>query len=160
MRWAHDAGIGNETRAEWQRRSAGIDGVLEAIRNRRVLVTDDYTVDDRFPDGRVNAEFLERAGIRSIAFAPMVGEATVLGVLAVFAPEPGRFGEQGAALLGALADLATIAIHNAELIRELGRSREETARRAETERSLREIASSLAVDTIHSLVRRGDLVGA
>ena len=56
--------------------------------------------------------------------------------------EPGRFGPRpGGDLLAALADLATIAIHNAELIRELGRSREETARRAETERTLREIAA-------------------
>ena len=55
----------------------------------------------------------------------------------------GRAGSatQDGALLAALADLATIAIHNAELIRELGRSREETSRRAETERTLREIAA-------------------
>ena len=73
----------------------------------------------------------------------MVGEATVLGTLAVFAPEVGRFGPQQGDLLAALADLAAIAIHNSELIRELGRSREETARRAETERSLREIAARI-----------------
>ena len=65
----------------------------------------------------------------------------MLGTLAVFASEPGRFGAEQAATLAALADLATIAIHNAELINELGRSREETARRAETERTLREIAA-------------------
>ena len=139
--WAHDAGIDDATREEWVRRAAGVDGVVLAIRERRVVVTDDYAADRRFPDGQVNQAFLERAGIRSIAFAPMVGEAVVLGTLAVFAGEAGRFGEQDAALLGALADLATIAIQNAELIAELARSREETARRAETERTLREIAA-------------------
>ena len=140
-RWAHDAGIDDATRDEWQRRAAGVDGVVLAIRERRVIVTDDYAADPRFPDGEVNRAFLERAGIRSIAFAPMVGEAVVLGTLAVFAGEAGRFRDQDAALLGALADLATIAIHNAELIAELASSREETARRAETERTLREIAA-------------------
>jgi PAS domain S-box-containing protein len=141
VRWAHDAGIAPAVRDEWRRRAAGIDGVLAAIRGRRVVLADDYATDERFPDGPANADFLGRAGIRSIAFAPMIGEATVLGTLAVFAPETGRFGREEADLLAALADLATIAMHNAELIRELGRSREETARRAETERSLREIAA-------------------
>ena len=141
VHWAYDAGIDDETRAEWQRRGAGGDGVFLAIRERRVVTTDDYCADERFADGAPIAEFFSEAGVRSIAFAPLIGEATVLGTLAVFASEPGRFGADQAATLAALADLATIAIHNAELINELGRSREETARRAETERTLREIAA-------------------
>ena len=141
VRWAHDAGIDDATRAEWQELGVGGPGVYLAIRERRVVVTDEYAADDRFPDGAPNREFFERAGIRSIAFAPLIGEAVVLGTLAVFSADVGRFGDQQAALLAALADLATIAIHNAELIRELGRSREEVTRRAETERTLREIAA-------------------
>ena len=91
---------------------------------------------------RPTRDFLSRAGIRSIAFAPLIGEATVLGTLVgVRAGARPVRRAQGGDLLAALADLATIAIHNAELIRELGRSREETARRAETERTLREIAA-------------------
>ena len=108
------------------------------------------------PTARATRAFFDGAGIRSIAFAPLIGEATVLGTLAVFAGETGRFSDDEAALLGALADLATIAIHNAELIRELGRSREETARRAETERTLREIAARVTAirdpDTILGLI--------
>jgi len=141
VHWAYDAGIAEATRAEWQRRGAGGDGVFLAIRERRVITTDDYCTDERFADGAPHADFFAEAGVCSIAFAPLIGEATVLGTLAVFAAESGRFGPDQAATLGALADLATIAIHNAELIRELGRSREETARRAETERTLREIAA-------------------
>ena len=141
VRWAHDAGIDDATRTEWQSLGVGGSGVHLAIRERQVLVTDDYGADERFADGPPNREFFERVGIRSIAFAPLVGEAVVLGTLAVFSGDTGRFGDQEGALLAALADLATIAIHNAELIRELGRSREETARRAETERTLREIAA-------------------
>lgn len=143
VEWAHDAGLDPGTRDEWIRRTAGLDGVVLAIRERRVVVSPDYGQDPRFPDGSANRAFLERAGVRSIAFAPLIGEATVRGTLAVFSSEVDRFGDQEAALLAALADLGTIAIHNAELIRELGRSREETARRAETERTLREIAARI-----------------
>ena len=160
VRWAHDAGIDDATRAEWQALGVGGPGVHLAIRERRVVVTDEYAADDRFPDGAPNREFFERAGIRSIAFAPLIGEAVVLGTLAVFSADVGRFGDQQAALLAALADLATIAIHNAELIRELGRSREEVTRRAETERTLREIAARVTsirdADAILGPDRRGD----
>ncbi len=141
VHWAHDAGMDDATRSEWQALGVGGSGVHLAIRERRVVVTPEYAADERFPDGAPHREFFDRVGIRSIAFAPLIGEAVVLGTLAVFSGEVGRFGEQEGALLAALADLATIAIHNAELIRELGRSREETSRRAETERTLREIAA-------------------
>ena len=141
VRWAHDAGIDAHRREELLAHDAVVDGARAAIRSRRVVLTDDYGADERFPDGARHADFLRDAGIRSVAFAPLVGEATVLGTLAVFAREPGQFGPPQGDLLAALADLAAIAIHNADLIRDLGRSREETARRAETERSLREIAA-------------------
>ena len=141
IHWAYDAGIDDVVRTGSQERKAADDGVFLAIRERRVIVTDDYAADPRFADGAAIASFFEEHGIRSMAFAPLIGEAVVLGTLAVHAPEVGRFGEEEASTLAALADLATIAIHNAELIRELGRSREETARRAETERTLREIAA-------------------
>ncbi len=141
VRWAHDAGIDPDWREELLAHDAVVDGARAAIRSRRVVLTDDYGADERFPDGARHADFLRDAGIRSVAFAPLVGEATVLGTLAVFAREPGQFGPAQGDLLAALADLAAIAIHNADLIRDLGRSREETARRAETERSLREIAA-------------------
>jgi PAS domain S-box-containing protein len=156
VRWAYDAGVDDVTRAEWQRRSAAVDGVYLAIRERRVIVTDHYAEDDRFADAAASRDFLERVGVRSIAFAPLGGDAAVLGALSVHAPEAGRFGEPEAALLGALADLATIAIRNAELIADLATSREETARRAETERTLREIAARITAirdqDTILGLI--------
>ena len=141
VHWAHDAGMDEATRSEWKAPGRRRIGVHLAIRERRVVLTAEYAADDRFPDGAPHREFFDRVGIRSIAFAPLIGEAVVLGTLAVFSGEVGRFSEQDGALLAALADLATIAIHNAELIRELGRSREETSRRAETERTLREIAA-------------------
>ncbi|HEU0242548.1 MAG TPA: PAS domain S-box protein [Candidatus Limnocylindrales bacterium] len=156
VRWAYDAGIDEATRTGSQERKAGNDGVFLAIRERRVIVTDDYAADPRFADGPPNAAFLESVHVRSMAFAPLIGDAVVLGTLAVHAPEVGRFDEEAASTLAALADLATIAIHNAELIRELGRSREETAHRAETERTLREIVARVTAirdpDTILGLI--------
>ena len=116
VRWAHDAGIEPETRVRWRQHAAGMDGVLTAIRTRSVVLADDYAADGRFPDGATNAAFLEHAGIRSMAIAPLVGDTTVLGTLAAFAPETGRFDEAQGDLLAALADLATIALSNADLL--------------------------------------------
>ncbi len=156
VRWAYDAGLGEAVRSGWRERVAGEGGIHEAIRERRVVVSDEYAADARFPDSAMGRRFLEDAGIRSIAFAPLVGEAVVLGTLAVLSGERARFGAPEIALLGALADLATIAIRNAELIAELARSREETNRRAETERTLREIAARVTAirdpETILALI--------
>jgi PAS domain S-box-containing protein len=156
VRWAYDAGLDDPTREGWRARQAASPGVYRAIRERRVIVTRDYASDPRFADEPVGHELLAAAGIRSIAFAPLVGEAVVLGALTVFAAESDGFGDAQVELLGALADLATIAIRNAELIEELARSREETARRAETERTLREIAARVTAvrdpDTVLALI--------
>ena len=40
-------------------------GPSPAIRGPRVTDAADYAADERFPDGALHAEFLERAGIRS-----------------------------------------------------------------------------------------------
>jgi PAS domain S-box-containing protein len=141
--WAHDAGVAPGIRDEWKRRAVGLDGVRLSIAGRSVVTSPDYASDSRFADAGPNAAFCREAGIRSVAIAPLVGEAVVLGTLAVFSGEVGAFGEDESDLLAGLADLATIAIRNAELIRELARSREESARRADTERTLREIAARI-----------------
>ena len=66
VHWAYDAGIDDETRAEWQRRGAAEEGVFLAIRERRVVTTDDYAADERFADGAANADFFaEPASARS-----------------------------------------------------------------------------------------------
>ena len=44
----------------------------------------------------------------------------------------------------AFADQAVVAIQNARLIEELGRSREEISRRADAERTVREIAANIS----------------
>ena len=65
VHWAYDAGIEDATRAEWQRRGVGGDGVFLAIRERRVVTTDDYAADERFADG-ARARRLLRRGRRPL----------------------------------------------------------------------------------------------
>ena len=74
---------------------------------------------------------------------PLLAEGTALGTISIASRRTDAFGEADEAQLAALANQAAIAIRNAELVRELGRSREESARRADTERTLRELAARI-----------------
>ena len=91
----------------------------------------------------VNDRFFGVTGFRSMIIAPISGEAGPLGALEVYSTEPGAFDDDDAGVIRSLAYQAAIAIQNARLIEELDRSREEIARRAETEQSLREIAARI-----------------
>ena len=59
-------------------------------------------------------------------------------------PRVDAFGPDDAALLETIAGQSAVALGRARLIEELGRSREALARRAEEERTLREIGGRLA----------------
>ena len=96
-----------------------------------------------FPASDINDRFFGQTGYRSMIIAPISGEAGPLGALEVYSTEPGAFDDDDADVIRSLAYQAAIAIQNARLIEELGRSREEIARRAETEQSLREIAARI-----------------
>jgi len=63
--------------------------------------------------------------IRSWAVAPLIGESTVFGALAVLSPLPGAYGPDETSLLGSLADHAALALAGAQL---LGRLEESEAR--------------------------------
>ena len=121
---------------------AGVSGL--ALRTREVEWTDDYLLDERFAHTPERDEFVREAGVRSVISAPLVRDEEVLGVLTVYADPPGAFGPQDAVLLGALADQGAVTIMNARLIDELERSREEVAKRADSERTLREIAARVS----------------
>jgi GAF domain-containing protein len=121
---------------------AGVSG--RALRTRQVEWTDDYLLDERFEHTDERDEFVREAGVRSVISAPLVRDDEVLGVLTVYADPPGAFGAEDAALLGALADQGAVTIMNARLIEELERSREEVAKRADSERTLREIAARVS----------------
>jgi PAS domain S-box-containing protein len=121
---------------------AGVSG--RALRTRQVEWTDDYLLDERFEHTAERDEFVREAGVRSVISAPLVRDDEVLGVLTVYADPPGAFGAEDAALLGALAAQGAVTIMNARLIEELERSREEVAKRADSERTLREIAARVS----------------
>ncbi|HET7727563.1 MAG TPA: GAF domain-containing protein [Candidatus Limnocylindrales bacterium] len=119
----------------------GISGL--AVRMRRAVRTRDYLSDERFIHSPSGDALARAKGHKAAIATPLLAEGMVLGVLSVVATDADRFDETVERQLSALADQAAIAIRNAELIRALGQSREETARRAETERTLREIAARI-----------------
>ena len=82
--------------------------------------------------------------MRGLIAAPIIGEAGPLGAIEVMSHEPSAFDGIDIAVLGGLAEQAAIAMHHARLIDELERSQRALARRAETERSLRDITARIA----------------
>ncbi len=136
-------GLDEERSRRWETTRVGEDIVRRTIAGRAPLFTIDYLGDPRFAPDADGAAVAKEIGLRAIAIAPLVSERGALGTLAVFSSTPGTFGADEANLLGALADQAAIAMLNARLIDELERSQRELAARAETERSLRDIASRI-----------------
>ena len=144
IRWGYGSGVAPDLRERWI--AEGLEDVAsrEAIRTRQPLVFADYTDDPRFPEQAAHADFLREVGIISVAVAPIIMEAGVLGTLSVFTDRPGAFDDADARLLGALADQLAIAATNANLIEQLERSEVQLAARVESERALREISGRIA----------------
>ena len=79
-------------------------------------------------------------GIRSVLAAPILGELGPLGTIAVYSGRVDEYDENDGQVLGALSEVAAIAVTNARLIAELrGARARSSAGRADTERALREI---------------------
>ncbi len=121
---------------------AGVSG--RAIRTRQVEWTGEYLVDDRFRHTPARDAFVLESGIHSVIAAPLIHRDVVAGAITVYGDRVDAFGEQAAGLLAALANQAAVAIANAHLIEELEQSRVEVARRADSERTLREIAARVS----------------
>jgi PAS domain S-box-containing protein len=145
LHWAYDAGLPDEQRRQVRqtklRVGEGVSG--KAVAERRVIVVDDYAASDEFVHDDEADTLAGASGIRSLIATPIIGEEGPLGALEVFRHDPGAFDEVDAAVLGALADQAAVALTNAHLIEELARSQTAVARRAETERSLRDITARI-----------------
>ena len=153
LRWSYAAGEAMAEVPEW-----ALTGGLKpgqavagtAFAEQRPVRTDDYLIDDRFVHDDGAAAFVTDAGIRSVIAVPLAGDAaalspetTPLGTLSVVSRRPGAYDEADGEVLTALATQASIAIGNARLIEELARSRAVIERRAEAERTLREIATRI-----------------
>ncbi|HET9614479.1 MAG TPA: GAF domain-containing protein, partial [Candidatus Limnocylindrales bacterium] len=115
-----------------------------AIAAHEVVLTGDYLADPRIQHVAESDEYVARVGIRSVVATPLLSEGRLLGVLKVAATRADAFDKEDAALMAAFADQVVVAIQNARLIDELGRSREEISRRADAERSVREIAANIS----------------
>jgi PAS domain S-box-containing protein len=147
--WGYDAAAGEQPpefpRDELSEASPdeGISG--QAMRDRRPMWTADYVRDPRFPHSDVLDAWVQGRGIRSVLAAPILGEHGPLGTLTVYSATAGQYDENDGQVLGALSEIAAIAVTNARLIAELHRSREQLAVRVETERALREINNELSM---------------
>jgi PAS domain S-box-containing protein len=146
LRWALDSGVrelfSDEERSKlWIDIGVGATGT--AVADDRVVLAFG-NLEDQFPPSPESTEFYERTGFRSMIAAPITGEAGPLGVIEVYSKKLGAFTATDAGLIGALASQAAIAITNARLIDELGRSRAQLARTADAERTLREIAGRVS----------------
>ena len=119
----------------------GVSG--KAVAEGRVVNVGDYLEGD-FPHDDLADSLASAAGVRDLIVAPIIGDAGPLGAIEVMSRRPHAFDDFDAAVLGGLAEQAAIAITNARLIEELERSRVALARRAETERSLRDITARIA----------------
>ena len=146
LHWTYDDGLSEmftpEERAQlWI--SVGVGATGTAVAENRVIVADDDLA-SLFPPSPESTEFYERTGFHSMIAAPITGESGPLGVIEVYAKERAAFSETDAGLVFALASQAAIAITNARLIEALARSRQELARRADSEQTLREIAARVS----------------
>jgi PAS domain S-box-containing protein len=120
----------------------GVSGL--AIRTHEVEWTGDYQRDKRFTHTEQRDAYVAAMNIRSVIAAPLLERGDVLGAITVVSDRPDAYDEQDAAVLEGLADHAAIALTNVRLITQLEKSREENARRADAERTLRGIAARVS----------------
>lgn len=144
--WTYDAGIEDESLHPLVRQGQPIDQGLVglALERKAIVCTGDYLADDQFSHMPQADDFMRQMGIRSMVAAPLAGADGPLCVLDLYSRRPNAFGEPELWIVATLADQAAVALRNARLIDELARSRAELERRAETERSLRQIAARVA----------------
>ena len=146
LRWAYtSARQAVASRADFDRYSSLGEGAAgKAIADRRLVRIADYLTDDSFVHTEVSDQYVRETGLRSVLAVPLRGDGPPLGAISAASVEPDAFDDADAELLEALADHAAIAIQNARLIGELERSQVALAQRADTERSLREMAARIA----------------
>lgn len=146
LRWAYTAGDAMAEVPDWGR-SGGLKARQAvaglAYAEQRPVMTPDFLADERFESTPEIEAFVRRAGIRAVVSTPLAGEHGPLGVLSVVSREPGAYADADVETLVGLATHASIAITNAHLMAQLARSRADTERRADAERTLREIAARI-----------------
>jgi PAS domain S-box-containing protein len=147
LRWTYAAGDAMRLAPAWAstgglRPGQAVAGT--AFAEQRPVRTDDFLEDDRFRRDDAVRAFVRSTGIRSVVAVPLAGDGQPLGTLSVVSRRAAAYDDADADVLAALATQASIAIRNARLIAELERSQAAVARRADTERALRDITARIA----------------
>ena len=119
----------------------GVSG--RAVRQRKVVFTGDYLVDDAFIHAEAPDRYIRQHGIRSVMSAPLIGEEGAIGSLTVHSQTRDAFDFADAELLEVLASQAAIAVTNARLYEQLGQESAALARQTDSQRRLLEVNRSL-----------------
>ncbi len=91
------------------------------FQNKALLMVGNIQTDARIRD----REFFQRYGLVSYLGVPLIAKREVLGVLGFYTKQEHEFGAEEIEFLNTLAGQAAIAIHNAQLYEEVGRSKSE-----------------------------------
>ncbi len=116
----------------------GVSG--RAVITARTSITPDYLADTTIVHGPGPDSYARAKGIRSVISSPLVGEDGVFGAITVWSIRADAFDADDASLLETIAGQGAVALVRARLIEDLGRSREELARRVDEERALYDLA--------------------
>ena len=115
-----------------------------AVVTGETYISRDYLEDPNLVHGHGPDTYVRSKGIHGVIATPLHGDQGPFGAITVWSTRVDAFGPDDAALLETIAGQSAVALGRARLIEELGRSREALARRAEEERTLREIGGRLA----------------
>ncbi len=114
------------------------------LKHKEPLICGDVAGDDRFP---LTRQRYLAVGIRSYVMLPLVAEGNVLGVLSLGSLTVDRFGKKEIEILSPIAEILSLAVETSRLY-------EESQRREEMQKLLKEIGQDIALLDIDTLLQK------